>query len=287
MDLSKLAKRLGRALLVAGKWVLGLLVLVVAASWVALALNPGLDVKLVISLSSALLVGGVAFLAHVARSVDRLKERLEGFLEESALQLHSLADCQEDLKTELGKVEPRQKILLHHLGLDMDRAWLRIEEALEGLQVRRRLELCLLMITDRAELLGQHAPEEVKKLCVNVPRSLEKIGESVERIGPQLAARGIELHLTVKLYREVPTIHGFSVEEPFRVRYFSFCRWQGREGKRFDWGGQRYRRIAGEPSDPSVADLADMFDGAFAHLWHTSPTSLQWPPQETPGGRSV
>lgn len=285
IDVSKLAKTLWRALTVAGKGVLGLLVAVVVASWVGLSLGLIDDPKLVIGLSSALLVGGVIFLGHVSRSVDRLKRRLEGFLEESSLQLYSLADCQENLKIELGKVQPGQKILLHHLGLDMDRAWLRIEEALEGLQVRRPLELQLLMITDRAELLGQHASEEIKKLCRNVPGSLEKIGKSVERIGPQLEGRGIELRVTVKLYREVPTIHGFSVEEPFRTRYFSFCRWQGREGKSFDWGDRRYRIIAGEPSDPSVADLADMFDGAFAHLWHTSPTGFQWPPAKAAGGQ--
>ena len=83
-------------------------------------------------------------------------------------------------------------------------------------------------------------------------------------------SRGSHLRVEIRSYSELPVVHGFSLVKPLVARYVSFCRWEHTANVLdYGWGIDKYRRIAGAPTDPSLRDLADVYDGMFRHLWET------------------
>jgi hypothetical protein len=106
--------------------------------------------------------------------------------------------------------------------------------------------------------------ERVKPAVKHVIKSLRKLDQYYREQCRQLT-------IAIRSYAELPTIHGFSlISRGKRVTtYLSFCRWN-QKGDDYDWGGDRYRRILGEPEDPSLRDMIEIFHGAFTHMWGNS-----------------
>jgi len=225
---------------------------------------------LLIGMGSGLAVGLIALILENRRAVERLGHSMQSMVEAASWKLQSLEDCQEHLASELAQTRGNTNVTIHHLGLDMSYAWHRVRELLHHNNHLRQIHLKILMLTHDVQSLGPNAPQEVRRWCESVPRAIEEIREGLEDIRSEYEQCGRSLTVHIRQYTEVPWVHGIAILEPSHVRYFTFCRWDGPDGRRFAWGENRYRRVVGSPADASLADLAAMFDSAFEHLWSTS-----------------
>lgn len=78
------------------------------------------------------------------------------------------------------------------------------------------------------------------------------------------------LHLMVKMYIDIPIIHGLSTDQPQKAHYFAFCRWKGKEYDQYDWGGGKYHLVCAPSPQSPDKDRTDVFDSYFERLWYKS-----------------
>lgn len=195
--------------------------------------------------------------------------------------LLSLFQCYEDFGARLVKVSERQPLKINHLGLSMTEAWNYVYQTVNAHPRAMAIEIRLLILPEDPNLIPG-APPEVRDWCLQVPGAKEQLRNMLSVNDDWLRQQGKNVRLELREYHQVPTMHGFYLElpEPARVMYVSFCRWAGANYSLYDWGGRAYRTIVGDSSDPSQADLAEMFRGEFEHLWGAAGQTLyQYPEQ--------
>lgn len=272
MAISELLRTAWAAL---GKWLAAGVVGLFILGYLALrfgwpdAFSPEVKQRLV---NGALIVFALSIalqLVDIYGHVSGLRSDVSQVLRSASWQLLPLQACQADLSAVLREVAGRKPVVLHHLGLNMRQAWPRMVRLLSELGRVKDLTIHLLMVSphlpDRAWATGE---TEVARWRNAAGESLAAMESEVQGLGAKLLGEKSRLRFEVRGYHEFPLIHGFAMLEPQELRCFSFCRWA--PTGRIDWGEDRYRKILGQPLDPSLADMARVFDTAFARLWRQS-----------------
>jgi hypothetical protein len=228
--------------------------------------------QILTGIATWLSAGIVAMILDNRTATDQLANRVETLVEANSWPLQGLVECQKDFASELRKLTGHREVVIEHLALDMSHAWRRMRDFMHDNQTLRRIDFRLLMITDDPSEFGPNAPDEVVAWTSNAKRSLARIKEFIDDLASDMSNPDESLRVTIKMYHELPFVHGFALAEPIRIRYFTLCRWKGKHGKIYDWGDDKYRKVVAKPSDRSVDDLASIFDGYFDHLWNDSRT---------------
>ncbi len=189
---------------------------------------------------------------------------------EDELKLSALHNAMD--KTEkVIKATKRPHITIHHLGLDMRRAWFHMVKMLEKV-TNVDLEYHLLVITDQKKSLPTKAPPEVKRMTEKVGDSLEELERGLRQSSGIFNTNRMNLRVIVKQYKEIPVIHGWTILQPPRHWFVSYCRWLFKEPEwTYDWGGREYYHLSGSASSADGSMLTDIgvqFDSNFAHLWN-------------------
>lgn len=251
-------------------------------SYILLASGVISNWQLLTGIATWLSAGIIAMILDNRTATDQLANKVETLVEANSWPLKGLVDCQKDFASELRKLTGHREVEIEHLGLDMSHAWRRMRDFMQENQTLRKIHFRLLMITDDPKEFGENAPDEVRAWTSNAKRSLSRIIEAIEDLESTSSEPDRKVRVTIKMYHEIPFVHGFALAEPIRIRYFTFCRWKGKDGKHYDWGDDRYRKVVASPSDRSVGDLAEIFDGYFEHLWNESRTVYQLDEGGTP-----
>ena len=241
-------------------------------SYILLASGVISNWQLLTGIATWLSAGIIAMILDNRTATDQLANKVETLVEANSWPLKGLVDCQKDFASELRKLTGHREVEIEHLGLDMSHAWRRMRDFMHENRRLRKIHFRLLMITDDAGEFGNNAPDEVLAWTNNAKRSLARITEAIDDLDADSSEPDRQIRVTIKMYHEIPFVHGFALAEPIRIRYFTFCRWKGRHGKHYDWGDDKYRKVIADPSDRSVGDLAQIFDGYFEHLWNESRT---------------
>lgn len=207
-------------------------------------------------------------LVDIYGQVRGLRSDVSAVLRSASWQLVPLQDCQAELAAALREVAHRKPVLLHHLGLNMDHAWPRMLRHISELGRVKDLTIHLVMISPQLPDGAWAVSEtELRRWRRAAEDSLALIKGDLKDLRPQLPANKSRLRVEIRGYRDFPLIHGFAMVEPRKLRCFTYCRWTPKG--QMDWGEDRYRKILGEPLDPSLADMAGVFDTAFARLWES------------------
>jgi len=207
---------------------------------------------------------------HSQTTVEQLVVSVNALQRASVSSLSSLEAAVADLNARLevsATIPSRHAIRLDHLGLDMTHAWDEIKRVLEA-PALLEVEIRLLMLSRKLEEEGARIPDEVRRWCRDSDDSFNAIRDWAAVVRPQLAGKTVKL--TVKRYAELPTVHGFRVSGPFSMSYVALCRWSARPPEIYEWGQRSYHLIPGGVVDGRTADIAQIFDRGFDHLWRTS-----------------
>ncbi len=217
------------------------------------------------------------------RGVER---NIQSLVEDLSQGLKLLTECVESLKSDAKNLYPIEYLEMDWLGLDMDRSWKYIVEAVLNNEEIRKMHLRVLMISPAWDQEPAWLPREVDSWRKNSSKKLVEIREWLEEELPQIQSRGREINLDIKLYDRLPVVHGFCVKQPMRSWYISFCRWEGGKYHIYDWGEAKYRKIAGDFSTLASKDHVEVFTGQFEHLWRTLPLTdpLTWSSPSFTGG---
>jgi hypothetical protein len=158
-------------------------------------------------------------------------------------------------------------IVMDHLGLDMSQAWEHIHTLLFDQNSKPTNVKYRLLILSHNSLNKSTWPKEVVDWSEYVPRSLAKIQDDMKETVEIFNNERRTLDFSVRLYDEVPVVHGWHLKQPIQLWHVAHCRWRR---KTFDWGGEKYVRIDEQSHDPVARDIANIFDSYFEHLWATS-----------------
>ena len=112
----------------------------------------------------------------------------------------------------------------------------------------------------------QKAPDTLEIMRKAVGAKLKEMKEILEN--PQTKLPG--LNLEVRMYIDLPIIHGFSTNQPQKTHYLAFPRWHGPTYKHYDWGDGKYHVIFSSSPQSPDGDLTVVFDSYFEHLWNKS-----------------
>ena len=203
-----------------------------------------------------------------------------------------LEDCVRRLSCGLASLAPT-KVTINHLGLDMQQAWRHIrDELFHKYSENLRFEYRLLVVagSDFDELKKQlpSIPDSLKKR-IETMKSLDEYQGNPDQIQTMRKAVGAALklmintveeeardgevpglHLMVKMYTDIPIIHGLSTDQPRKTHYFAFCRWKGKTYDQYDWGSGKYHMVCAPSPQSPYEDLTGVFDSYFEHLWINS-----------------
>lgn len=186
-------------------------------------------------------------------------------------QQRTLEECVEIVQRELDAAQPPYvPVHVDHIGLDMTIAWNKFRETLlEKYGSHRPIVYRLLMVTsDPAQFMSMTPKHErvLRPMCASARDTLEDIKQVLADAGGALGALDFE----VRMYRELPVVHGFRVRLPRQLHFVCFFRWRGASYDEYFWGDGRYNMIGHAPPRSSAEDLAQIFDSYFEHLWRTS-----------------
>ena len=226
--------------------------------------------QVVVTVLVVMAAGIIKVIFDTREAVDKLSETVKEISQGFSMALKPLRECTQDLSNRLGSVQPGDKVIIDHLGLDMNHAWDYVRQFILKHPQLRDVELRVLMLTGDAEKLGSVIPNEVQDWCLRISSSLKKIQTSLTNESLSGQWEGKRLKVEVKQYNVLPTVHGFSVRQPFKVQYISFCRWKDSE---YVWGEDSYRTIV-DLADSVLKDESDLFEGNFEYLWSIGETVL-------------
>ncbi len=206
----------------------------------------------------------------VSKNVSRLKQNVSS-------DLQDLLRCIENLSQALRDVRPEDRLIVKHLGLNMEQAWSYLRKDILGQKMVKKIELRLLMLPNDAAEIIRHSnhpvPADVVRWCMTVKEKIQTIEESL-KTDRQRLGDDRRVQVIIKQYRTLPIFHGFSISGPFEACCLSVCRWKRSEvfpgNWEYDWGEFSYHTIWGNAADESAADLAAIFDAHFEYLWATS-----------------
>ena len=212
-----------------------------------------------------------------ARTVKKLRTRLDALVDNSAARLLTIEGCIDDLKERIQRAmalgpssaSTGEKIVIQHYGLDMMVAWTHVEELLKELlkdhlrATNVRYEM--LILTDDAASLETNN-REVHNWCRNVSIKLPEIEDSLALMKQEHAET---FDYQFKRYSAFPIVHGFRLIHPrIKVCYLAFIRWKKDDGfKKIAWGERQYHIIVGDNVDASNSDLLAVFEGHFGHYF--------------------
>ncbi|HBL29913.1 MAG TPA: hypothetical protein DD490_24000, partial [Acidobacteria bacterium] len=185
--------------------------------------------------------------------MGEMRNSFAGLLDDLAQQLR-LPNCIDSLKEEASRLYPIDLLEMDWLGLDMDHAWKYIDDAILGNHLIRRVHVRMLMISPVWDYEPSWLPRETHEWREHSSKRLAAIREWIDDELPQIRATGRELTLEIKLYDQLPVVHGFCVKKPILSWYISFCRWKGAKFRVYDWGENKYWKIKGEPLTPASRD---------------------------------
>ena len=223
----------------------------------------------------AVFCGLFIMVAEIRSKLDRFERNINLYLK-TPNELHTLGNCQNDLKDELKQVKHNSQVMIHHLGLDMATAWQKLDLLIESTAKSKAsgLNINLLMFTDDISevCIRKPPPAELGFIAEKSKGQLQKIRHDVEKLKMAFSKMNKYFSFEIRLYAEVPVVHGFALKEPQQKHYLSFGRWAGSDedpaqASDWDWGGTKYRMISAPPSDAVLADEALIFDEFFNYLW--------------------
>ena len=209
------------------------------------------------------------FAKTLQNRVTLLDDDVKNLVTTLAPQL-ALMQCVERLQQALHKVRHDELLSINHLGLDMEAAWLHVQDKLlkdEGKARPIKVNYRLLMVTSDYAWLDAVSPDlrgKMKQLC---DRSRDKLEEIKSHFASAASALD-HVDIEIKTYASLPVLHGFYADRPTPVHYVAFCGWRGSEHSTYHWGEGHYYEIHGIPqADTSASDVLNLFDGYFEHLW--------------------
>jgi hypothetical protein len=232
--------------------------------------------RIIITILIILGAGVIEVIFSTRESLDRLSKDVQNKV--ATNRLRSLTDCAKHLSEKLDEVEPKEKVVIDHFGLDMVHAWAYLRDDvlnhpnLKDNDVEIRILILSPYLAERWEKdVGADIPDEIATWFSGAKKSLETIKKEAAEIITSSSKdkkknKNPRIKIQVKSYNVLPTVHGISIRQPIKVRYISFCRWKG---LRYDWGEHDYRTIT-DLSDPVLKAEADMFQGNFNYLWSKS-----------------
>lgn len=200
-------------------------------------------------------------LVRMAASLTLLEGRLVS-------RLRTFEECVKEVEAMLSR--QGGELVVEHLGLDMTHAGDYLTRLLRN-PMHTKVTIRLLMMDGAADALPSWAPDDVKEWSDEAAKKRRKLLSEVAQLRSVCQRQGRELSFEVRLYRDIPRIHGFKVIAPSPAYFFALCRWQqidAQSTSRYDWGQGAYHVIKGEADSETMRDLAAVFDGEFRELWH-------------------
>jgi hypothetical protein len=230
------------------------------------------DIKIFILLSMGLALGIFLLVADTMRIVKGLSDRVERFLDQSTKhsKLQASIDCYRDLHERVKKLQPREKLIVEGLAIDLHHTWELIISMMRDLLLPSLdVEIRLLVLTSNPNDITPKI-EQLDNWCKAAAQRLDEIKEALEKDDKLLISEGKRISLQIKQYKALPMIHGFSIKHPFKVWYIAFCRWGGKNHDIYDRGLSEFHKIHGGDTTPTLADMTEIFDSQFSHHWASS-----------------
>jgi hypothetical protein len=220
--------------------------------------------------------------------IAQFKRNVRDVAETVSPKVYRLVDCIRDLRLRLAELNPEARLTIRHIGLDMHVAWQYVRDEIltkcprggetayellvvssdDGAELKKVLGGLSETVTNQVTEPGAHLanptcahyePASVSAMRQSVARNLGTIKTDLE-VGRHLYPG---LRLTIRMYRDIPVIHGFTTDQPEKTYYVCFCRWRG---ENYEWG-DKYYKIGEAPEGSSARDLREIFDNYFTHLW--------------------
>lgn len=223
------------------------------------------------------LIGLLHLLTDIQHTLDKTRAEVLELGRTRVTQLHTLEECVYELAQQVEKVDRSETLVLRIIGLDLAQSWSKVERVLRKRDNVVRAECEILMLGD-AEAESD-LPASLKKWMNHSRESIGEIEEGLARMVHPAAGIRREIKLTVKTYASIPLIHGIQVITPAAVaaHYICLCRWEPNGA--FSWGDGSYLKAtaAEAEADPLKADLCEVFNGHFTHLWQSGADALTLP----------
>jgi hypothetical protein len=185
-------------------------------------------------------------------------------------QLLSLEESLDDLKERLKKVDPGQKVVIEHFGLDMTFAWEPVDELIKELSNLTDLEYRLLMLAARDVNDPSEFDDDIKRWLITGRTHSDKIRKELASLQSACQKLNRKFAFDMRTYATIPFVHGLRVTEPFHAAYIALCRWDHDNLSKFRWGRNEYHRVIDASLSGPQADLLDVFNGNFLHFWNHS-----------------
>lgn len=193
------------------------------------------------------------------------------------LKLHQ---CIEKLALNLTTVPRGSVLTIHHIALDMQTAWLHVREKIfdvERAAQRNQIRYQLLLVSGDAIKPANETPQLQNQLT----QMRERARFSLEVIKEYFASGNSDsalIEVEIRTYTSLPVIHGLFADKPAPVHFVTFAGWRGAGHTNYHWGEGHYHEIKGSPETATAAgDIADLFDGHFAHLWENGKQAYKSP----------
>lgn len=200
-----------------------------------------------------------------AKSLNIIQESMR-----TEAKLLTLEETTRDLWQRLKSVEPGQRVVINHLGLDMTFAWEKITNLVESLPNVTNLEYRLLILSAESDDLA-HFDDDVRGWLTSGRGQAGVLRNKLRELKTHCERENRSLNYEMRTYAAMPVVHGFRVVEPFHAAYVSICRWGGDEFTEYRWGGTSYNLILDISLSDARRDLLEIFDGNFNHYWSTAP----------------
>jgi hypothetical protein len=257
------------------KWGTWVALLIFFGSYIALQFKLIKDPDYIVGALALLVIGVIGLLSTITEKINTVEScarKADNFIKNYTADFLILSQCYDDLKTRLHRVNSEEKLVIDHIGLGMTEAWDYFERSIHGESLLpSNIEIRMLVLTEISKSIEeQDAPHEVILWRKQGQYMLPTIKSRLENGEDNWKIKRKKVNLEIREYSDIPIIHGFCVREPFKLWYISFCRWKEMT---YDWGGDRYHKIDGNPIDLSQRDLIEIFDGHFQHLWRVNKDS--------------
>jgi hypothetical protein len=175
---------------------------------------------------------------------------------------------------------PRLETTIRHLGIDLSYfSSTRILSTLKEF-AGHKLLYELLVVTPNIDFSFQASPlflfatKEVKK---SIELMSQEVRTHTKHIKEHLESddhRKGGFKITIKTYPPLPVVHGFGMRGPSgkKSTYISLCNWTKTGNNwEYQWGENKYRKIAAAPRMRDERDLLGIFDNHFNYWWENSP----------------
>jgi hypothetical protein len=214
-------------------------------------------------------------IASIAKTLDARVTSLDQDISNLASQVTpqlTLHQCVERLQSILNSVPGGSLLTIHHIALDMQTAWLHMQDKIFDFQrtaQRNKIRYQLLIVSgDGAKPTNEPSQlqEEMTQMRERARSRLAVIKEYFDSAKGALNLVDVE----IRAYTSLPVVHGIFADKPTPVHFVTFSGWRGSAHSNYHWGEGHYYEIKGSPeASTSMGDLVSLFDGYFENLWKT------------------